>query len=473
MADGGATRIPPNDLDAEGAVLASCLLERAALDETREILSPEDFYADANRRIYETILELDASGQPPDAVTVASSLRTGGRLEQVGGMAYLAQLSGATPSVANVAAHARLVAQKARQRRLIALCWHYAAEGYGDVGDVDEWAQGLEARVYEQAHAKTEREPAEAMATLVPKSLTAIRERHEAGGKAPGLDTGWRDLTRAVGGWEKELVYIVAGRPGMGKSALMLGACVNAAKAGSFALFVSAEMPKEQLAARALAAEANIRLSSIRSGNVQRGDWSSLTYAAQTLKDIPLMIDYAPGATAGIIRSSVRRASSKMGMRPALIAVDYLQVLRGERLKGDSREAEVAGLMRQMVWIAGEFGCPVLVGSQLNRGVEARSVRDKRPALSDLRESGAIEQDAYGVLMLYRDEYYNKGSDKPGVLEVIIGKLRNGATGTVELAFIGDSTGIANLASAEQQTIADHTGGDTYDDLDDHERRYP
>jgi len=464
VADGGASRVPPSDLDAEAAVLAAVLLERSALDEAREILEPDDFYSAANKLIFRTAIELDAEGAPPDVVVISSRLRTAGKLEGIGGTPYLAQLSGGTPAVANLSAHARIVAQKARQRRLISVCHEYAANGYGDVGDVDEWAQSLESKIYQLAHGKTEREPAESLGVLVPRAVGNMRERQAAGGLPPGLETGWRDLTKAIGGWEKELPYVIAGRPGMGKSSLMLGACVNVARKDEFAMFISAEMPKEQLAARALAAESQTPLSRIRSGNISESEWPSVLVAAEALRKIPLMIDYAPGATIGTIRSSVRRASSHMGRRPALLAIDYLQVLRGERQKGDSRETEVADLMRQMVWIASEFKCPVLVGSQLNRGVESRSVKDKRPQLADLRESGAIEQDAYGVLMLYRDEYYNKSSDKQGVLEVIIGKLRNGATGTVELHFAGESTRVSNLARDEWGSGWD--GGD-------YDARYP
>lgn len=455
MADGGAARVPPQDLDAEAAVLSAILTEPAALDEVREIMTPADCYADANRRIFETAIALADSGQPVDAVTVAAALRTTGKLEQIGGTPYLGQLAGSTPSVANLEAYARIVTQCRRRRDMISLCRETVAEAFGDVGDFEDWAQAFEAKAFALAHGPAAREPAEPMAALVPKTLTRMRNRRESGQKQPGISTGYVDLTKAIGGWESRLVYIIAGRPGMGKSSLMLGSCVEAAKDAlkdetrEFVLFASAEMPKEQLAERALAAEANIPLGQIRSGHVGRDEWKSLALASETLRKIPLLIDYVPGATASVLRSSVRRAAAKTGGRPRLVAIDYVQLLRGERQKGDTRETEVAGLMRQLVWLASEFECPIIVGSQLNRGLEARSVRDKRPQLSDLRESGALEQDAYGVLMLYRDDYYNKDSKNPGVLEVIVSKLRNGATGSVELRFIGDTTGIANLARAD------------------------
>lgn len=450
MADGGGARVPQHDLDAEGAVLAAVFEDRAALDEVQEILTGPDFYADANRRIFDAILELVAIGQPPDVVTVAARLREQGRLAQIGGMPYLAQLAGSTPSTANVAAHARIVADKARQRQLVAVCQKHAAEGYGDVGNVSEWAQGLEAQVFSIAQARLEREPAEPMSDLMPKTVKRMQERKASGVPMVGLETGWVDVTRQIGGWEDCLPYVIAGRPGMGKTAFMLGACINVARPkenapGDFAFFGSAEMPKEQLAQRALAAESNVPLQSIRGWDLNQTELNATLLAAENLRKMPLVIDYLPGATVATIRSSIRRASVLMKRKPRMIAIDYLQILKGERQSGDSRDTEVAGLMRGMVWIAAEFGCPVLVGSQLNRDCEKRP--DKRPQLSDLRESGGIEQDAYAVCFFYRDEYYNKRSSDVGVLEAIWAKLRNGATGTVKLHFQGDTTRISNLAN--------------------------
>jgi replicative DNA helicase len=449
-----AGRVPPSDLDAEGAVLCAALLDSAALDEAEGTLTASDFYADCNRRIWEAIVECRTAGQPADIVTVASLLRDQGRLAQIGGAPYLAQLANATPAIAHVEAHARIVVDKARQRRLIAIAQRYAAEGYCDIGSVEDWAQRFEREVFEATRGATERDPAESLATLVPDALSAIRERQEAGGRAPGADTGWRDLTNKIGGWEDGLVYVIAGRPGMGKSATMLGAALNIAKRGELAVFFSAEMPKDQLTARAVAAEANLDTMRVRSGKLNTDEFNSLCVAANRISRCPLWIDHKAGATAAMIRSSIRRASAKSQKKPRFVAVDYLQILKGKRDKGENREGEVSGLMREMLGIADEFQCPVIVGSQLNRGVENRAVKDKRPTLGDLRESGSIEQDAYGVLMLYRDEYYHEDSPDRGILEVIIAKNRNGGPGRVNLHFTAESTRISNLAT-EYDEIGD------------------
>jgi replicative DNA helicase len=446
MANAAPVRVPPNDLDAEAAVLCAMLMDPTVLDALDGAITPADFYSDANRAIFQEALSLRGIGQPVDALTVMSALRDAGKLERIGGAPYLAQISDATPAVAHVEGHARIVSLKAQQRRLVSTCERYAAEGYGNVGDVAEWAQGLEREVFEAAHGGAQLDPAQPMSELAPAVLADTKARKEAGGVAPGLDTGWRDLTKAIGGWEDSLVYVVAGRPGMGKSALLLAACLNVAKTGEMAVFVSAEMPKDQLASRALATESNISVSGVRAGKVTQDEYYSLTLAADRLKRWPLWLDFKQGATIGAIRSSIRKAAAAAKKKPRIIAIDYLQILTGQRGKGENRESEVAWLMRQMLSIAAEFKCPVLVGSQLNRGVESRAVKEKRPALGDLRESGAIEQDAYGVLMLYRDEYYHQASEDRGVLEVIIAKNRNGGAGTVRLHFTADSTRISNLA---------------------------
>jgi replicative DNA helicase len=464
MADGLSARVPPADLDAEGAVICAALLSGSVLDELSGVLALSDFYADANRTIYEAALAVHATGQPVDIRTVAARLRDTGQLARIGGTPYLGQLADATPAIAHVEAHARIVADKARQRRLIGICQRYAVEGYGDVQSVDDWAQRLEHEVFEAAQRSAETDPIEPLATLVPSTVGAIKERQEAGGRAPGLDTGWRDLTEKIGGWEDSVVYVIAGRPGMGKSACMLGACLNVASRDELAIFFSAEMPKEQLAARALAVEANLNIMSMRSGKMSNEEFKSLTRAAQRIAGWPLWIDYKAGPTIGNIRTSIRKACAKAKRKPRLVAIDYLQILKGFRQKGENREAEVSGLMRETVSIAAEFNCPVILGSQINRGVESRNVQNKRPSLSDLRESGAIEQDAYGVMMLYRDEYYNKESADKGVLEVDVAKNRNGGPGLVRLHFTADSTRISNLAGEY-----DHLGNFA----DNSETKYP
>lgn len=472
MADGAPGKTPPADLDAEAAVLCAVLHNGQVLDELADILSPVEFYADANRTIYEAALAVHATGQPVDIRTVWARLNDTGKAQRVGGTPYLAQLSDASPMVAHVEAHARIVVDKYRQRRLIGICQRYAVEGYGEIGSVDEWCQRIEHEVFEATQGRKERDPAEALATLVPDTMSGIKERQEIGGRAPGLATGWRDLTDKIGGWEHSVVYVVAGRPGMGKSAYMLGACLNVASKGDLAIFFSAEMPKEQLAARALASEANLNMMALRSGKLSKEDFASLTVAAGRISKWPLWIDYKAGATVANIRSSIRKASAKAGKPPALVAVDYLQILKGHRSKGDSREVEVSGLMRETVEMAAEFKCPVILGSQINRAVESRNVKDKRPSLADLRESGAIEQDAYNVQLLYRDEYYHEDSPDRGILEVIIAKNRNGGPGKLQLAFTADSTRIRGLVEDEYDKLGDFADDGRYASADDYTQPY-
>jgi replicative DNA helicase len=426
------------------------MLDRDALDIARGILNAPDFYADANRRIWEAAVELDDQSQPVDATTVAALLKTRGRLQQIGGVQYLAQITDATPAVAHIDAHAGIVRDKARQRRMVAVCQRYAGEGYGDVGAVDEWLQGAEAAVYEAAQRPEDSETEGDIAALIPPVLDGLKKRRADGGSIPGIDTGWLDLTRKLNGWVAGELYFVAGRPGMGKTALLLGAALNVARAGYGAIMVSAEMGREQLVQRAIASAAGVDVARFMCGRLRDEDWASACVAAEELRRLPVAITYQPGATVSAIRSAVRRQTRALQSRVGddlplgLVVVDYLQILDGQRAKNDSRETEVSTLSRRLKWLAGEFGVPVLAASQLNRAVELR--QNKRPQLADLRESGAIEQDAYAILFMYRDEYYRPDTPDKGVLEVNIAKHRNGPAGVVEMQYQAESTRISCLA---------------------------
>ena len=464
MADGAqvfpAGRVPPNDLDAEAAVLSACLhdQEREVLDETRQILTPRHFYAHANATIFEAMLSLDAEGQPTDVVTVASWLRDRGRLTQIGGTPYLAQLSDATPAVAHVAAHARLVAGKARQRDVIAYAHKLVAEGYGNIEDPRCWALDAAQGLTDVAATGEDDDPAETMEELMPRVFGQLSERAQAGGKFRGVETGWKALSEFLGGWERGKMHVIAARPGMGKTAMVMGACINVAKAGHPACMVSAEMDKDELVERALAVEANVSLTKIRAAKMNQAEWAAVTAASAKLKTLPIILKHRAGAKLFEVRSEFRKATRRFG-RLGLGVVDYLQVLDGERRDGDSRESEVSGLSRGLMWMASEFDMPLLAVSQLNRGVEARSNQNKRPSLGDLRESGAIEQDAYTVAFLYRDDYYNKESQWAGTVEVIVGKNRSGPTGMVRLRFLADSTSLVDLDNG-QESLPDYDPND-------------
>lgn len=457
MADGAQVlplgRVPPNELDAEGAILAAILCEETTepLDEARSLLTPGDFYANANATIFEAVCTLDAEGKPTDVVSVASWLRDRGRLAQIGGTPYLATLAGGVPSVAQVRAHAELVAEKARQRRVVTFAQKIAAEGYGRVEDPRAWALDAAQGLSDIATEGGEHSPAETMSELMPRVIEGVSARKRGEGVSRGVDTGWKDLTALLGGWARGKMHVVAGRPGMGKSSFVLGAVINVAKQGEPASLFSAEMTKEELVERALAVVADVNVQKISRGELSAKEWAAVTAASSLLAKLPITLKYVPGAKIAEVRAFFRSEQRRHGRKLGLGVVDYMQVLDGERRDGDSRESEVANISKRLMWMAGEFDIPILAVSQLNRAVEARANTNKRPSLGDLRESGAIEQDAFTVTLLYRDDYYNKGSEQAGTIEAIVAKHRNGPTSTVKLMFTADSTRVDDIDGGQER----------------------
>jgi replicative DNA helicase len=470
-------RVPPHDLDAEAAVLSAILLDADAFDRVQETLAPEHFYADANRRVYEAVLDLkSAVGQPVDIVSVANWLRDRNRLAQVGGTPYLAQLADATPAVAHIENHARIIREKWRTRQLIATCQHVTAQGYAGVENVQEFIDAAEQAVFDIARVPATSSVVSAK-EAIHKAFDILTETARRGGGVTGIETGYTGLDRLCSGLHRGDLYIVAARPGMGKTSFVLNLAVNVAspksvrpprdgepyfeapieEPGFGVLFCSLEMPREQLAARLLAAEARVNMSAIRSGRPLREDWPKLTDAAARLSRLPLWIDDTPALTLLDLRAKIRRLQAEIQRGdshvPAqglgLVAVDYLQLMQGRR-DAQSREQEISELSRGLKALSKEMGVPVLALSQLNRAVETRTTKDKRPQLSDLRESGAIEQDADTIIFIYRDEYYfRESTEKKGVAELIIAKQRNGPTGTVETRFTEAYTRFDNLASED------------------------
>jgi replicative DNA helicase len=470
-------RVPPHDLDAEAAVLSAILLDADAFDRVQETLAPEHFYADANRRVYEAVLDLKgAVGQPVDIVSVANWLRDRNRLAQVGGTPYLAQLVDATPAVAHIENHARIIREKWRTRQLIATCQHVTAQGYAGVENVQEFIDGAEQAVFDIARVPATSSVISAK-EAIHKAFDILTETARRGGGVTGIETGYTGLDRLCSGLHRGDLYIVAARPGMGKTAFVLNLAVNVAspksvrppqegepyfeapveEPGFGVLFCSLEMPREQLAARLLAAEARVNMSAIRSGRPLREDWPKLTDAAARLSRLPLWIDDTPALTLLDLRAKIRRLQAEIQRGdshvPAqglgLVAVDYLQLMQGRR-DAQSREQEISELSRGLKQLSKEMAVPVLALSQLNRAVETRTTKDKRPQLSDLRESGAIEQDADTIIFIYRDEYYfRESTEKKGVAELIIAKQRNGPTGTIETRFTEAYTRFDNLASED------------------------
>ncbi|MGK3959153.1 replicative DNA helicase [Sorangium sp. So ce118] len=478
-----AGRVPPHDLDAEAAVLSAILLHRDALDRVLEILKAEHFYSEANSRIYEGAQELAAAGTPIDIVSVASWLRDRERLAQVGGAAYLAQLADATPAVAHVAAHARVVYEKWRVRQLIATCQRVAAEGYGDVGVVQEFIDGAEQAVYQLARTPqgTSTQPIAQVLKAAFEQITAAAER---GDRITGISTGYEKLDAKTAGLHDGDLSIIAARPGMGKTSFVLNLAVNVAsprtvsspgpdqaghgierhEPGFGAAIFSLEMPREQLATRMVCCEGRVDLGRLRQGFLQPDDWRRLTEAASFLSTLPIWVDDTPAITLLELRAKVRRiqaeydrppADGHSGRRVGLVVIDYLQLMKG-RDGVNSREQEISEISRGLKQLAKELKVAVIALSQLNRAVETRTTKDKRPQLSDLRESGAIEQDADNIMFIYRDEYYNpETTNHKGIAEIIVAKQRNGPTGKVLTRFTASCTRFDNLAPGDYPEMAD------------------
>jgi replicative DNA helicase len=458
-------RVPPHDLDAERAVLSAILCDSGALDQVADVLTPGSFYADAHGAIYEAALAVSAASQPVDLVTVGRWLKDHQRLQAIGGAAYLADVSDATPAIGHVERHAAIVRDLWRLREMISECHRIAAEGYGEVGDVGEWLDAVEARVFRQLTSST-------TAGLVPMREVITRafqridaDSRRAGGIA-GHPMGLRDLDRAMGGMCPGELIIIAARPGMGKSTLAQRAAIAVAEQGYGVAVFSMEMPEEQVGARFTFADAGVDGSRARQGRLDSSHWEALTASATRLAALPIAVDSSPYLGPSVIRSRVRRYVAQLrrhGIELGLVVVDYLQLMSGsEAGKGAPREQQIAHCSRALKALALELKVPVVALSQLNRGVESR--QDKRPMMSDLRESGAIEQDADAVLLLYRHEYYDR--DAPyvmqGVCEVDIAKARSGGTGTSYVHFDGPTTSFGDLSEDAREAYkrAANRGGD-------------
>ena len=479
-----AGRVPPHDLDAEAAVLSACMLDRDALDRVLEILDPEYFYSDANRLIFEACTKLSLQGTPIDIVSVASWLRSREQIQRIGGAAYLGQLVDSTPAIANVATHARVVKEKWRLRRVIAVCQKFASQGYADVGVAQEFIDSAEQELYDIARTPetTTVHPLKDVLTTTFQQISAAAER---GDRITGVPSRFLDLDRKTAGLHPGDLMIVAARPGMGKTAFVLNLAVNVAspqqvtvpgptdegygreseKPGYGVAFFSLEMPKEQVAARMVCAEARVDLGRLRQGYLSSEDWANLTSAASVLANLPIWIDDTPALGILELRAKVRRLQAEYSRQHApdegapgigLVAVDYLQLMQGRR-DAHSREQEISEISRGLKQLAKELHVPVIALSQLNRGVETRAGKDKRPMLSDLRESGAIEQDADCIVFIYRDEYYNpESTNEKGIAELIVAKQRNGPTGKVRVRFMPSYTRFENLAPGEYEENDDY-----------------
>jgi len=415
------------------AVLGGILLDREALPKALEILTPEDFYKESHRMIFQGLVELFDRNEPSDLVTLSNVLRTRNQLEAVGGMEYLTLVADQVPSTANIAYYARIVREKAVLRRLIRKGSEIVEECYRDQIDLEDFLDEVERGIFQIAEDRV-RKSYFPMKDIVKASFETIERLYERKALITGVPSGFVDLDTLTAGFQASDLIVVAARPSMGKTALCLDIARHAAVVADIpvALF-SLEMSKEQIAIRLLCAEAKVDGSKLRRGFLKESDWPKLTTAAGVLSESPIFVDDTPDLSVLELRAKARRLKAEKNI--GLVILDYLQLMRG-RHGVERREQEISEISRSLKALAKELNVPVIALSQLNRRVEERG--DKMPQLSDLRESGAIEQDADVILFIYRDEVYNRNPDNPkrGTAEIIVGKQRNGPTGKVTLAFL-------------------------------------
>ncbi|MHB1629247.1 MAG: replicative DNA helicase [Bacilli bacterium] len=431
MTDPTFDRLPPQNVEAEQAVLGAILIAPDILVTLAEHLHSDDFYRHSHRLLYEAALEITERGEPVDIVTLTARLQAQGKLEECGGVEYIIGLAGAVPTAANAEYHAEIVADRAMLRRLIGVSTEIAATSYAGTDSVRDLLDQAERRILALAQTHAGRGFVSIKDVLL-SAYERIEFLYHHKGGLTGVSSGYPELDRMTSGFQKSDLIILAARPSVGKTAFALNIAQNVAvRAHQTVAIFSLEMSKEQLVQRMICAEANIDASVLRSGQLADDDWTKLSMGIASLSEAPLFIDDSPGITLAEMRSRLRRLQLEHGL--GLVVVDYLQLIHG-RGKADNRQQEISEISRSLKGLARELNVPVVALSQLSRSVEQR--QDKRPLLSDIRESGSIEQDADVVGFLYRDDYYDPESEKKNIVEVIIGKQRNGPTGKVELVFL-------------------------------------
>jgi replicative DNA helicase len=429
-------KLPPQNIEAEQAVLGAIIFDNEALPAVLELhLEPEAFYKEAHRRIYSAILELYDKNEPVDIVTLTDYLRRNGGLEAVGGLPYISTLADIVPTSANIRYHSKIVSEKAVLRSLIRTATNITAMVYEEAGEADEMVDNAERAIFEIAEQRT-KESFSTMKDVIKDTFKLIEQLYDKKEAITGVPTGFKDLDELTSGFQPGDLIIIGGRPGMGKTAFALNIAQNTAVNIRVPVAVfSLEMSKEQLAMRMLCSESMVDASRVRKGFIGREDWPRLTNAAGRLADAPIFIDDSSAITVLEIRAKARRLKKEHGGL-SMIVVDYLQLMRS-RGKFERREQEISDISRSLKGLAKELKVPVVALSQLNRSVESR--QEKIPSLADLRESGAIEQDADVIIFLYRPELYSKAAVK-GAAEIIVAKQRSGPTGTVKLSFKAECT---------------------------------
>ncbi|PWK87637.1 replicative DNA helicase [Fulvimonas soli] len=440
-----ALRVPPHSIEAEQAVLGGLMLAPGALDKVADRLAEGDFYRKDHRLIWRAITELANKGMPCDAVTLGDWFEANGLAELVGGAGYLIELANATPSAANIGAYADIVREKSILRQLIDAGTEITEDGYRPDGrSVQEVLEAAEQRVFHIAESGARgKKDSVSMREAVKDAFRILSERYENKGQLTGISTGFTDLDELTSGLQPSDLIIIAARPSMGKTAFSLNIAESAALRGKKAVVVfSMEMSASQLAFRLISSIGRIHQQHLRNGDLSEEDWPRVTNAIAILSEAKIFIDDTPGLSPVELRSRARRLHREHGGL-GLIVIDYLQLMQVPGNK-ENRATEISEISRSLKGLAKELNVPVIALSQLNRSLEQRA--DKRPMMSDLRESGAIEQDADVIMFIYRDEYYNKESADKGLAEIIIGKQRNGPTDTVKLTFLGHYTKFENYA---------------------------
>jgi len=440
-------RVPPHNDDAERSLLGSILLDPKTIDEISGQVRAEDLYREAHRHIFRGMINLHQRGEPIDIVTLGDYLRTSEQLEAVGGPNYLMRLSSEVPSASNIAHYANIVRRKSALRNFIGTANSLVEECYGDVNDVDAFMDDAEQRLFEITQ-KGQARGYSSLKDVVNEAFLQIEALFRKSEHITGIPSGFVDLDEVTAGWQKSDLIIVAARPAMGKTSFTLNMLTHAALTRKIpAIFFSLEMSNTQLAIRMLCSEARIDQSKLRRGNMTDQEWTRLIRATGELGKAKIFLDDTPSLGIMEFRSKCRRVKAEHDI--GIIFVDYLQLMRGTSQSKGSREQEISEISRNLKAVAKELNVPIIALAQLNRGVEQRA--DKRPMISDLRESGAIEQDADIISFIYRDEVYNPDTERQGIAEIIIGKHRNGALATVDLRFFGQHTRFENLAPEDIQ----------------------
>ena len=435
-------KIPPNDIEAEQAVLGSMLTDKDAVIAAIEVLKPEDFYREDNKTIYTAVLSLYNRAEPVDIITLKSELSSMGKFDSVGGLEYLAELPEKVPTTANVDKYIKIVEEKAILRNLIKTANEIITLGYDPTEEVEDIMDNAEKKIFDIMQSKNQKGYTPIKDILI-ETFAQLEQLYNQKQHITGVPTGFADLDYKTAGFHGSDLVLVAARPAMGKSAFALNIATNAAIRAKVPVAIfSLEMSKEQMVNRILCSEAMVDSNKVRTGKLDEQDWAKLASALGPLSEADIFIDDTPGISVMEIRAKCRKLKLEKGL--GMVVIDYLQLITASsNRRGGSREQEIAEISRSLKILAKELDIPVIALSQLSRAPEQRP--DHRPMLSDLRESGSIEQDADKVIFLYRDDYYNEDSEKKNIAEVIMAKHRAGSTGTIELLWLGNYTKFVNI----------------------------